>query len=100
MKKEEHSQDSLPNAGCPGQIQLPTPREKECLDRMRALKQEVREIKKRLRFLRSSGTEDDAGKTAALENDMERLKADWDKWEQWWQEAVRERMIYLGHEDG
>ena len=101
MKKEDNaSQDNLPNAGCPGQIEIPTPRERESLDRMRALKEDVRELKKRLRDLKSSGNKKDPEKISALEEDIMRLKADWEKWEKRWKEAVRERMIYLGHEDG
>ena len=100
MEKEDASQDNLPNAGCPGQIEIPTPMEKKFLDRMRALKEDVRELKKRLRDLQSSGNKQDSEKISVLEADITRLKADWGKWEKRWKEAVRERMIYLGHEEG
>ena len=101
MKQEDDaSRDKLPNAACPGQIEIPTPRERESLDRMRALKEDVREVKKRLRDLKSSGNKDDLGKISALEEDIRRLKTEWESWEKRWKKAVKERMIYLGHDEG
>ena len=100
MEKENTSQDNLPNAACPGQIEIPTPRERESLDRMRALKEDVREVKKRLHDLKSSANNDDAEKISALEEDIRRLKTEWGKWEKRWKADVKERMIYLGHDEG
>ena len=100
MKEKDSSKDNLPSAACPGQIEIPTPRERESLDRMRALKEDVREVKKRLRDLKSSWNKDDSGKISALEEDIRRLKTEWERWEKRWKEAVQERMIYLGHDEG
>ena len=80
MEKKDAPQDNLPNAACPGQIEIPTPRERESLDRMRALKEDVRVLKRRLRDLKSAGNNDDAGKISALEEDIRRLKTEWEKW--------------------
>jgi len=93
------AQNPFPTAGCPGKTELPTPKEREALDAMRLIKEHVREIKKELRFLKSPATEKDDKKIFQLEKRLAGLKKDWDTWEKRWGEAVRERMIYLGHED-
>lgn len=85
----------LPQAACPGQIELPTPRERECLSAMRTIKDRVREIKRSLRTSHTSDTE----KKLEMEQELKTLKDEWLRWEKGWQEAVRERMIYLGHEE-
>lgn len=87
--------DSLPIASCPGKIELPTPKERECLNAMRAIKDRVREIKKILRACLPNDPE----KIKNLEQNLKVLKEQWDRWEKSWQAAVRERMIYLGHEE-
>jgi hypothetical protein len=87
--------DSLPIASCPGKIELPTPKERECLTAMRTIKDRVREIKKMLRACHTNDQE----KTKNLEQELKALKEQWDGWEKSWQAAVRERMIYLGHEE-
>ena len=97
--KKDLPQNTLPSAECPGQIELPTPKERESLDAMRSIKERVREIKKRLRPLKASGLEKDAERVSELEREMSVLKRDWEKWEKRWQAAVKERMIYLGHEE-
>jgi hypothetical protein len=87
--------DTLPIVACPGQIELPTPKERECLTAMRTIKGRVREIKKILRACLPNDPE----KIKNLEQDLKALKEQWDRWEKSWQAAVRERMIYLGHEE-
>jgi hypothetical protein len=98
--KKDLSQNTLPGFGCPGKIELPTPEEKEALDAMRSIKERVRAIKKRLTNLNASCNDKDAEKKSELEEDLARLKVDWDKREKRRQETARERMILLGHEKG
>jgi hypothetical protein len=87
--------DTLPKASCPGQIELPTPRERKCLNAMRSIKDRVREIKKILRACHTNDQE----KIREMERELNVLKEQWDGWEKSRQAAVRERMIYLGHEE-
>lgn len=100
MKKEDFSENTLPNAGCLGQTELPTPKEREFLDKMRVIKDSVRQTKKDLLLLKSSVGEKDVKKIEELEKILKGLKADWAQCEKSWKEAVRERMIALGHEEG
>ena len=97
--KKDSSQNALPTASCPGQIELPTPKERESLDAMKSIKERVREIKKRMRPLENSGAGKDAKKNSVMEGELAGLKKDWAKWEKRWQEAVKERMVYLGHDE-
>jgi len=96
---KDSSQNTLPTSSCPGQIELPTPKERESLDAMKSIKERVREVKKHLRALKTSAIEEDAEKISRLEEEMAHLKQEWDKWEQRWKAAVKERMIYLGHDE-
>ncbi len=89
----------LPAAGCPGQTRLPTPAEKQCLDAMRAIKNRVREIKKHMGGRGTMDTTRGADGFSDWEEELAELKRSWDDWERRWREAVRERMVALGHED-
>ena len=98
MDKKVDPKNTLPSADCPGQIEIPTPKERESLDAMKSIKARVREIKKDMRPLKNSGVGKDREKVSVLEEELNRLKKDWTKWEKRWKEAVKERMIYLGHD--
>lgn len=98
--KKDLSQNALPSNTCPGRIELPTQKERQSLDAMRSIKARVREIKGLLQFLKSSSNEEDKRKAYDLEKELAVLKSDWDKWKKRWRDAVRERMILLGHEKG
>ena len=99
MEKKESSQNTLPSAACTGQIEIPTPKERESLDAMRSIKQRVREIKKQLQLLKSSGVEENAGKISELEEALEGLQRKWQELEKKWEGDVKERMVYLGHDE-
>ncbi|MBW1830012.1 MAG: hypothetical protein JRI74_11405 [Deltaproteobacteria bacterium] len=99
MGKKDLPQDALPSASCPGQIELPTPKERESLDAMRSIKENARELKKRLRLLKSSGTEENAGRVPELEEELAVLQKEWEKLEKKWKADVRGRMVYLGHDE-
>ena len=85
------------NRTCPGQMEVPTPKEQEALAAMKSVKEHVREIKKRLSGLKKSGPDLDAVEIPALEKELNRLKTEWDRWEEKRKAAARERMIILGH---
>jgi hypothetical protein len=98
MEKKDLPQDALPSASCPGQIELPTPKERESLDAMRAIKEHARELKERLHLLKPSGSEEDSGRVSELEEELAGLQKEWGKLEKKWKAEVKERMVYLGHD--
>jgi len=83
---------------CPGQMEIPTPREQKALTAMRAIKERVKPLKERLISLEESGRAQ-PGEVTDVKEELARLKQEWDRWERERQEAARERMIILGHEE-
>ena len=98
MDKKDVSQADAPSS-CQGKLEVPTEKEREALAAMKAIKGEVRALKKRLTALKASGRDGTTGDILALEKELAHLKVDWDKWEQKKQKAAKERMILLGHEE-
>jgi regulator of replication initiation timing len=84
---------------CPGKLEVPTPAEKDALDKMRGIKERVRTLKRRLAGLKDSGHDEGVQERSELEKELSHLKIEWDKWEQIRQKAAKERMILLGHEE-
>lgn len=80
---------------CPGEVEVPTAKELEALNRLREIKKKVRERKKALAQLKATGPKDKIG---ALEEELLELREQWEKWEKKRDQAARERMILLGHE--
>jgi hypothetical protein len=79
-------------------IDVPTDEEVCALDELRSIKERVRELKKKISDLSAglvAGTRDDL---MILERQMEDLKEEWLSWEEKRQQAAKERMIILGHE--
>jgi hypothetical protein len=79
-------------------IEVPTDEEVCALNELRCIKEEVRDLKKRISDLSAglvAGTRDDL---MILERQMEDLKEEWLSWEEKRQQAAKERMIILGHE--
>ncbi len=97
--KDDSRNKTLPAAGCQGQVEIPTPVERQYLDDMRAIKERVRGVKKRLTELKASTSEKDVSTIAELNQELARLKNDWTDLEGKWKAAVKERMIYLGHDE-
>ena len=80
-------------------IEVPTDEEVCALNELRCIKEKVRDLKKRISDLSAglvAGTRDDL---MILERQMEDLKEEWLSWEEKRQQAARERMIILGHEE-
>ena len=84
---------------CAGKIKVPTDKEVAALKEMRTIKTKVKAIKEDIRTLNESGDEKARDKALALEKDLERYKVKWKEWQQKHKEAVRERMVILGHEE-
>jgi hypothetical protein len=85
---------------CPGQLEIPTPREQKALAAMRAIKDQVRSLKDRLASLEGSGRDKGGGEALGVKTELARLRKDWDLWEAERKAAAKERMIILGHEEG
>jgi hypothetical protein len=83
---------------CPGQLEIPTPREQKALAAMRAIKERVKPLKERLASLQDSG-QGEGDEASTIKGELARLKKDWDQWEAERKAAAKERMIILGHEE-
>jgi len=80
-------------------MDVPTEEEVNCLNELRYIKERVRELKKKISDLSAglvAGTRDDL---MDLEKGMADLKEEWLAWEEKRQQAAKERMIILGHEE-
>jgi hypothetical protein len=79
-------------------IDVPTDEEVCALNELRCIKERMRDLKKKISDLSAglvAGTRDDL---MILETQMEDLKEEWLSWEEKRQQAAKERMIILGHE--
>jgi len=79
-------------------IDVPTEDEVCALNELRCIKERVRELKKKISDLSAglvAGTRDDL---MIMEKEMADLKEAWLSWEEKRQQAARQRMIILGHE--
>ena len=85
----------LPVVGCPGAVKVPTDKEVEALNRLRAIKEKVRELKERLGLMEDAADGEEIKAVNAL---LEDLRRQWDIWQVKREEAARERMIPLGHD--
>jgi hypothetical protein len=83
---------------CPGQLEVPTPREQKALAAMRSIKEQVKPLKERLA---SFDTSDQASGEEALKakGELDRLRGEWERWDAERRAAAKERMIILGHEE-
>ena len=82
---------------CKG-IDVPSDNEVEALSAMKALKLRVREVKKEISNISSTGQEKGTQSLLVLEQDLVRLKKEWDHWEEKRSKAAKKRMVLLGHE--
>ncbi len=83
--------------GC-HKVEVPTEDELQALNAMRDIKERVRDLKKKIYRLAAS-TSGKNDEIARLESEVERLKKEWQEWEEKRKEAARMRMIHLGHEN-
>jgi predicted RNase H-like nuclease (RuvC/YqgF family) len=82
--------------GCQ-KVEVPSDDELRALNAMRGIKEKVRGLEKKIsRVGASTGREDD--EIEHLESELERLKKEWQGWEEKRKQAARQRMILLGHE--
>ena len=98
MDLKDKTLDTVTVSTCPGSIEIPTKQEREALGAMKAIKERVRALKKRLRLLGAPAGNGSADEGIKLEEELAELKIDWDRWEEKRRKAAKERMILLGHE--
>lgn len=79
-------------------IEVPTEEEVVALNAMRAIKQEVKLLKERLRTLPQTFPES-LQERIELQEKLSRFKLEWDGWEKKRKAAAKERMVLLGHEE-
>ena len=98
--------DEQKNAGCGDScsgsckpLEVPTAHEKEALDALREIKEQVREIKERLNSADSGEKAGEPDADAGLRDRLEQLRREWDRWQERLSVATRERMVLLGHEE-
>ena len=89
-----------PDRTCHGKMEVPTPKEQEALAAMKSIKERVRELKRHLASLDTLGRDQDVDEILTKEDELARLKVDWNRWEEKRKAAAKERMIILGHEEG
>jgi hypothetical protein len=80
-------------------IDVPTDEEVCALNELRGIKERVRELKKKISALSAGLVAGTRGDLMILEKEMADLKEEWVSWEEKRQQAARERMIILGHEN-
>jgi hypothetical protein len=93
------AEDKENGASACGKVEFPTAEELAALDAMRNIKKQARELKGRLSKIASGGVGEKPGEAGALEEELERLKRQWESWEQKREKAAHERMVLLGHEE-
>ena len=98
MTKSHAPKDIFLTPACPGKIEIPTEEERAALGAMKAIKERVRDVKKRLRALKVSGRNESEEERIELEKELAQMKIDWNRWEEKRRKAAKERMILLGHE--
>lgn len=80
-------------------IDVPTEQEVCALNELRCIKERVRELKKKISDLSAGPVGRSRDDLMDLEKEMADLKEEWLSWEERRQQAARERMIILGHEN-
>jgi hypothetical protein len=80
-------------------IDMPTEQEVCARNELRCIKERVRELKKKMSDLSAGPVGRSQDDLMDLEKEMADLKEEWLSWEEKRQQAARERMIILGHEN-
>lgn len=82
-----------------GNVEVPSQEELRALNAMRAIKERVRDVKSRLSEISTGAGGEKPEERVSLEEELKRLKSEWETWERERKKAARERMILLGHEE-
>jgi len=95
-EKDENGNLACAKKNCKG-AEVPTKDELEALNALREIKNRVRDIKTMLSEL--SPIDNKGEEILELEEEMKRLRAEWERWEKRKEGSARQRMILLGHEE-
>jgi len=98
MTRKKDIEGSPEEDKCCKRLEVPSEDEVVALNAMRAIKDRVRDLRRKLSEISESGG--DKSKILKLEKEMAELKVQWNDWEEKREKAARERMILLGHEEG
>ncbi len=98
MRNKKIEENSAEVDTCCKKMEVPSEDEVAALNAMKAIKERVRDLKKRLSEISSSHKGEDKAEALELEKKMQALKAQWNDWEEKRKRAAKERMILLGHE--
>ena len=98
---EDKEMPTLKAAGevCTGKLRIPSEKEQAILAAMRASKERVRALKRRLAALSSSRAPEAREERARIEQELTQRREEWQRLEAQRDEATRERMVLLGHEE-
>jgi len=99
MTNKKIKETSTEVDSCCKKMEVPSEEEVAALKAMKAIKERVRDLKKRLSKISSSHKGEDQAEALELEKKMQALKAQWNDWEEKRKKAAKERMILLGHEE-
>ena len=99
MAKKSNIEGSNEVESCCKKLEVPSEDEMVALNAMRAIKDRVRDLKKRLSEISSSQKDENSDEALRLEKEMAKLKLEWNEWEEKRKKAAKERMILLGHEE-
>ena len=98
--KKQMEKDAFVFPACPTKPRVPSDREVDALDAMRAIKERARVLKDRLQALTNEPGGKGTAEIAGVESELKEMRTEWDSWEKKRLVAARERMILLGHEEG
>lgn len=99
MRNKKIKETAAEVDSCCKKMEVPSEDEVVALNAMRAIKERVRDLKKRLSEISSSRKGKDKAEALELEEKMEKLKGEWNEWEEKRKKAAKVRMILLGHEE-
>jgi hypothetical protein len=98
-KNDESTQTHSASSTCTGKIRVPTEAETAILAEMKSIKEQGRELKRRLNELAVSGSHADSNEVPVLKEALVRFKEEWERLDRKRRAAARERMVQLGHEE-
>jgi hypothetical protein len=98
MNGSKMSDNLIHLPGCQGKKDVPSDKEKECLMKMKAIKERVRELKAQAKYIEGLPGISSREKILEIEGELQNLKKIWNDWEEKRLKAEKERMIILGHE--
>ena len=82
-----------------GRVDVPTQNEISALQGMRRIKERVRDLRSRLSAFSSGRVAEKPGERETFEDEMQRLKSEWEALEEERKKAAHDRMVLLGHEE-